>query len=143
MASIHKDLTSALAQMTWQIEPGTFALLGFQQPPTTEDIKLLAQRPAQIIVEEEESTLLIPSAQLPEALLLHPDATVEEDLIWIRFDAPMSWDVVGFLAWISVHFAAANIPIGAVCGFHRDHLFLAQRHEQAARTVLESILPAS
>lgn len=141
MAAIHENLASALAQMRWRVEPGTFALLGFDAAPGASDLELISGPPGQIVAETGQTTLLIRSDRVDEALQRHPDAEVERDLVWIRFDTPMSWDVVGFLALVTGHLAAAGVPIGAVCGFHRDHLFLAQRHEQRARAVLTEILP--
>lgn len=142
MVPIHGNLKSALSQMSWRIEPGTFALLGFETPPTAADFELLSVPPAQIVTEAEQTTLLIPSDRIEEALQRHPEAKIERDLIWVRFDASMSWDVVGFLALVTGHLAAAGIPIGAVCGFRRDHLFLAQGHQERARAVLAKILPS-
>jgi len=141
MATIHDNLASALADMRWRIEPGTFTLLGFSEAPTPEDFALLSAPPAQIIVEEGETSLLIPSERAEEALLRHPGADTEQDLLWVRFEAPMNWDVVGFLALVTGQLAAAGVPIGAVCGFHRDHLFLARQHEASARAVLAEVLP--
>ncbi|MAE77127.1 MAG: hypothetical protein CMJ85_09685 [Planctomycetes bacterium] len=140
MVPTHGNLESALSQMSWRFEPGTFALLGFLAPPSVADLELLSVPPAQIVTEAEQTTLLIPSDRVEEALRRHPEAEVEGDLIWVRFDAPMSWDVVGFLALVTGHFAAAGIPIGAVCGFRRDHLFLARRHQERARAVLTKVL---
>ena len=141
MVDIHDNLNSALADMRWRFEPGTFALLGFPEAPASEDFELLGVPSAQIIVEDGETSLLIPSHRVAEALRRHPDAKVERDLLWVRFEAPMNWDVVGFLALVSGKLAAAGIPIGAVCGFHRDHLFLSRQHEASARAVLREILP--
>ena len=141
MAAIHENLASALAQMRWRVEPGTFALLSFDAAPGAPDLELISGPPGQIVAEAGQTTLLIRSERVDEALQRHPDAEVERDLVWIRFDTPMSWDVVGFLALVTGRLAAAGVPIGAVCGFHRDHLFLAQRHEQRARAVLTEILP--
>ena len=40
----------------------------------------------------------------------------------------MGWELVGFLALVTGRLAAAGVPLGAVCGFQRDHLFVAERH---------------
>ena len=71
----------------------------------------------------------------------HADARSEGPLVWIRFDAPMGWEVVGFLAAVTGALAEAGIPIGAVCGFSRDHLFVHARHEADARKVLAGLFP--
>ena len=54
----------------------------------------------------------------------------------------MSWDVVGFLARVTSALAEGGVPLGAICGFDRDHLFLDERHLERARAILrERICP--
>ena len=125
--------------MTYERLAGRFALLGFARAPQAADLELLGRGPGQVIREGGETTLLIPAETLEAALALHPDANVERDLAWIRFRAPMSWEVVGFLAKVTTAFAAAQIPLGAVCGFSRDHLFIHERFLERAGAVLDSL----
>ena len=82
-------------------------------------------------------------AALPGILERHPDARIEADLLWITFEAPMGWEVVGFLARVTGALAEAGIPIGAVCGYSRDHLFVARRHREQAERVLRSLFPSA
>jgi hypothetical protein len=135
-----QGLDQALKTMRWRVEPGRFSLLGFAEPAVAADLTGLA-RPAQLILEEGETTLLVPSAQAAEVLARHPGAQVEQGLVWIRFEAAMGWEVVGFLALVSGRLAAAGIPIGAVCSYSRDHLFVAEAHLEAARAVLTELFP--
>jgi hypothetical protein len=85
--------------------------------------------------------LLVAEDRIPEVLARHPRARVERDYAWIRFEAPMGWEVVGFLARVTGALAAAAVPLGAVCGFSRDHLFVARRHLPAARATLTRLFP--
>ena len=66
---------------------------------------------------------------------------VERGLVWIRFDAPMGWEVVGFLALVTGRLAEAGVPIGAVCSFSRDHLFVAESYLERTREVLGGLFP--
>ncbi len=136
-----RDLTSALASMAFRVEPGRFALLGFPEPPGGEDLAVLAAPPAQVLREGGETTLLVRAELLAALRARHPAARIEQDLVWIRFEAPMGWDVVGFLARVTSALAAAGVPLGAVCGFSRDHLFLAEAHLPKALQVLRSMFP--
>jgi hypothetical protein len=136
-----RDLDSALANMSFAIEPGRFALVGFPDPPVGEDWALLERAPAQLVRERDETTLLVNEHALEAVLARHPRARVERDLVWIRFEAPMGWEVVGFLARVSGDLARAGVPIGTVCGFSRDHLFIASRHLPTTYSVLERLFP--
>lgn len=139
-----RDLAEALARMRWSLEPGRFALLGFDEAPDAEDLALLAgDAPGQLVVEGGETTLLLPEARVDTLLARRPDARVERDLCWIRFEADMGWEVVGFLAHVTTALASAGVPLGAVCGYSRDHLFVAARHLEAAGRTLDALLGAS
>lgn len=135
-----RTLDEALAVMTWRVETGRFALIGFGEEPGAADLEAL-EPPAQLVREPDETTLLVRADRAAEVLARHPGARVERDLAWIRFESAMGWDVVGFLARVTGALAAAGVPIGAVCGFSRDHLFVAERHLAAAREALARIVP--
>ncbi|TDJ80006.1 MAG: ACT domain-containing protein [Planctomycetota bacterium] len=126
--------------MSFRVEPGRFALAGFPEPPAPADFAALAP-PAQMIREADETSLLITEGRLPGLLARHPSARVERGLVWIRFDAPMGWEVVGFLALVTGRLASAGVPIGAVCGYSRDHLFVAERYLERTRAVLAELFP--
>ena len=136
-----RDLAEALAGMTFRVEEGGFALLGFPEPPTPGDLYALDRPPAQVVREGGETSLLVREELLPDVLSRHPDARAECDLRWIRFEAPMGWEVVGFLARVTTALAAAGVPLGAVCGFSRDHLFVAEPHLETALGVLRRLFP--
>jgi hypothetical protein len=51
----------------------------------------------------------------------------------------MAWELVGFLALVSGALASAGVPIGAVCGFSRDHLFVARPFLPATLRTLERL----
>lgn len=136
----HNDLSSALAGMRWRLEPGRFALCALPAPPGAEALALLAAlAPAALVHEADETTLLVPEGRLAALRARWPEARVEEGLRWVRFEAPMAWDLVGFLAHVTGRLAAAGVPLGVVCGFRRDHVFVAERFLPAARRALEEL----
>lgn len=135
-----RDLDQALAAMTWTRLAGRFALVGFPGPPGAAELELL-EPPAQLVREEDETTVLLREEHLEALLARRPGARVERDLAWIRFEAPMGWEVVGFLARVCTELAAEGVPIGAVCSYARDHLFVARAHLERAERVLERLFP--
>ena len=138
------SLSAALRRMSWEVEPGSFALVGFQAPPRTEDLGVLeGAGPCQFVSEGGETTLLVRAELLEPILARHPGAQVQRELCWIRFRAPMGWEVVGFLALVSRALADAGVPLGAVCGYSRDHLFVARRHLEQASAALAELFPRS
>jgi hypothetical protein len=137
-----RDLEEALARMRFRLEGGRFWLLGFTEDPLPEDLAALTGSAAgQLIREGGETTLLLCEQAARAAHGRHPGARVERDLVWIRFEAPMGWELVGFLARVTTHLAAAGVPLGAVCGYSRDHLFVAARHLERARAALAELFP--
>ncbi|MFN0006361.1 MAG: hypothetical protein ACKVXR_00510 [Planctomycetota bacterium] len=125
--------------MTFTVEHDEFHLIGFPEAPAREDFGALEDPPAQIIRESDETTILVRAEAAVEILARHPGARVERDLAWIRFETPMAWELVGFLALVTGELGRAGVPIGAVCGYRRDHLFVARRFLPAARKALESL----
>ncbi|MEM9382360.1 MAG: ACT domain-containing protein [Planctomycetota bacterium] len=140
MAEPARRLDEALDAMRWVEVDGRFAIVGVDGPPAAEDLEDLAP-PSQVVTEEDETTLLVREDRLPGLLERRPGARVERDLVWFTFQAPMGWEVVGFLARVTAALADEGVPLGAVCGFHRDHLFVPARHRDRARRVLARLFP--
>ena len=128
--------------MSFAVEPGSFALVGVEGPPLPEDLALLTP-PAQLIHEVDETSFLVREESLEVLLAAHPAARIERGLRWVRFESPMGWEVVGFLARVTGELAAAEVPIGAVCGYSRDHLFVADRYLERTRACLARMFPES
>ncbi len=136
-----RSLSEALSQMTWRVEPGRFALVGFEGGPRVEDLALLGRAPAQIVREPEGTTLLVHEDAVEGVLERHSGAKLERSLAWIRFSAAMDWELVGFLAHVTGALAEAGVPVGCVCSFDRDHLFVAEVHLARAVEVLKGLFP--
>lgn len=131
-------LEEAQGSMRWRVDPGRYALAGFKEAPTAADLQLIGDT-GQLIREGGETTLLVANSHVPRLLELHPRMVLEEDLLWVRFEGAMDWQLVGFLALVTGKLAEAGIPIGAICGFSRDHLFIAERFQVKSREVLEEL----
>jgi uncharacterized protein len=141
-AEAARALSEARARMRWRVLPGRYALLGFAESPDAADLAFLGGNgPAQVVREGGETTLLVPEAALDAALAAHPSARAQRGLAWIRFELPMDWELVGFLALVTGALAAEGVPLGAVCGYSRDHLFVAEPHLERARAALARLFP--
>ena len=136
------SLSEALRGTTWRVESGRFALVGFPEGPRVEDLALLGRAPSQIIREEEGTTLLFREDALEGVLERHPEARIERGLAWIRFSMEMDWELVGFLAHVTKALAERGVPVGCVCTFDRDHLFVAESYLEEATQVLGGLFPA-
>lgn len=137
--------------MHWSIEQGTYQLAVFPRtragatlaPEALEALGTLEELGgyAQVTFEPDAVTVLACEGALRPLLAASPGARVEGDLAWIRFAAPMGWELVGFLAFVTARFAQAGIPLGAVCSFDHDHLFVARRYLPGVRDVLAELFP--
>ena len=137
---IARTLAKAKASMHWSLESGTFALLGFPEPPLGLDLAVLTGAgPAQVIREGGETTVLARLEDCAAILERHPAARREDPLVWIRFELAMDWELVGFLALVTGALAQAGVPLGAICGFSRDHLFVARQHSHRTAEVLTEL----
>jgi hypothetical protein len=132
-------LAQALRRMGFERLPGWFCLVAFDEPPGPADLALAADDPMQLVREGGETTLLVRRERLAGLLGRHPGARVQTDLAWIRFESAMDWELVGFLALVTSRLAEAGVPLGAVCGYSRDHLFVGREHLARALEVLSEL----
>lgn len=133
------SLSEALEGTSWREEGGRFVLVGFSGGPRVEDLALLGRAPSQIVREEEGTTILVSEDAIDAVVERHPDARVVRGLVWIRFSMAMDWDLVGFLAHVTKALAEAGVPVGCVCTFDRDHLFVSEEHLERAAEVLDDL----
>jgi len=133
-----QELEEALARMRWSIEPEAFSLASFPRH-LAPDLALDLGPHAQVTFEPEEVTVLAASTALVPLLTRFPEGKVEADLAWIRFETAMAWDVVGFLALVCSRLARVGVPLGAICSFDRDHLFVARRYLERVGPVLDDL----
>ena len=136
-----RNLDEALAGMSYSLDPGTFVLVGFADEPGPLDLAALREAPSQLIREAGETSMLVRKEALAGLRSRHLDLRSEGPLLWIRFDSPMGWEVVGFLARVTEAMASAGIPIGAVCSYSRDHLFVNTKYEAAVLRTLSRLFP--
>ena len=130
-----------LAATRLTVHPDLFVLAGInpaarQQVET--DLSQIRSQVFQYIAEPDVLTLLLPQPDWRAVAANYPGAETTGLLRLFTFSAAMEWEVVGFLAAVAGLLAAAEIPLGAVCGYYRDHLFIAQPFAAAAENVLRT-----
>jgi len=136
-------LAQALATMRFRVRPETFTVVGLPRSGVAAARAAVAgagpDDVAQLTVEPDVITVVAREG-LADSLAREPGARVERGWRVVTFDTPMVFDVVGFLAKATGVLADAGVPLCAICGFDRDHLFLRAEHLEAARAALRAHL---
>ena len=142
-ASGNTPIEQILARTELTIRPQEFLLIGLEhahRPRLETDLAHINSDFFQYIVEPDMLTLLLDSNDWASLSHHYPEAKVEGPLRVFTFTVAMDWDVVGFLAVVTGLLARAGIPLGAVCGYYRDHLFISVEYAAHAEAVLRAEL---
>jgi hypothetical protein len=134
-------LTAILARTELTVHPAEFMLVGLnpvERGQIETQLSGLTGELWQYIVEPDVLTLLLNCHDWTRLASAYPQAQVTGPLRLFSFSVAMDWDVVGFLAAVTGLLAGAGVPLGAVCGYYRDHLFIAVEHAARAEAVLRS-----
>jgi len=89
-----------------------------------------------IFRDPREVTLLLQEDDLLRIRHVARDARVERGFRMLTFDLELPWNVVGYLARVTEILAAAQIPVGALSSFSRDHILVKQEDLGKALRVL-------
>ena len=95
-----------------------------------------ADVPFMIFRDPREVTLLLQEDDLLRIRHVARDARVERGFRMLTFDLELPWNVVGYLAQVTEILAAAQIPVGALSSFSRDHILVKQEDLGKALRVL-------
>jgi hypothetical protein len=135
------DAPDLLKNTSVEVSPETFFLVSLR----FEDwLKLLenpelsprGSAPFMILRDALEVTLLIDEIDYGTIRHAVRNAKIEGGFRLVTFNIELDWEVIGYLALISKILAEAQIPIGAVSAFSRDHLLIKQEHLPKALKVL-------
>ncbi len=139
-------ISAILAQTELLIHPDSFMLVGLslaERSRIERDLQYIRSDFFQYIVEPDVVTLLLDEDSWELLSRRYPEARLQGPLNLFTFSLAMDWEVVGFLAAITSVLAEAGIPLGAVCGYDRDHLFIAaeytSRAEKSLRAEMERV----
>ena len=123
------------------VSPETFYLIGLRH----EDWRRLLENPElsprgaapfMVLKDEHEVTLLLDEVDWRTARHAARDARVEGGFRLLTFDIELDWNVVGFLARVTEILSEANVSVGALSAFSRDHLLIKQDDLGTALRVL-------
>ena len=124
-----------------EVAPETFILLSLRFEDWLEllqspELSPRGGAPFMVLRDRHEVTLLLDEIDYTTVRHALRDAKTEGGFRLVTFDLELDWNVVGFFAEIARILAAAEIPIGALSAFSRDHLFIKQEHLPKALKVL-------
>lgn len=136
-----ENITELLRRTKIEVAPESFFLLSL---PREEWLKLLENpelsprmsAPFMIFSDRREITLLLDEVDFGTIRHAVRDAKTEGNFRLLTFDVKLDWNVVGYFAEISRILAEAEIPIGALSAFSRDHLLVKQTDLAKALNVL-------
>src|SRR5437764_3748848 len=89
-----------------------------------------------LLKDEHEVTLLLDEIDWRTMRHAVRDARVEGGFRLLTFDIELDWNVVGFLARVTEILSEANVSVGALSAFSRDHLLIKQDDLGTALRVL-------
>ncbi len=134
-----------MGRMRFRVRPGRYALVSL--PASEADradsfLPKVGEGFAHCVSEPGTATLLLLERRLPRSLRRWKGWRVQRGFRVISFETPMEWTVVGFLARVTGALAEAGVPVGVVCSFDFDHVFVpAGRLKEARRAIARALRP--
>jgi hypothetical protein len=136
-------LPAILRTMRWRVRPERLTLVGIDSRELFVALRLLGALTGtfwQVSVEPGLVTLVLDESDWRDLRPAFPRAEVTRDYRAISFEVDLPPDLVGFMAVLSGALAEAQVPLLAVCTFHRDHLLVREadltRAEEAIRALV-------
>ncbi|MFN2453068.1 MAG: ACT domain-containing protein [Pyrinomonadaceae bacterium] len=133
--SINEQPTASVAELLARakvsVAPDTFFLIGLRPEDWArllENPKLSprADAPFMLLRDAHDVTLLLTETDWRTMRHAAREARIEGDFRLLTFDVELDWNVVGFLARVTEILAEANVAVGALSAFSRDHLLIKQ-----------------
>ena len=125
------DVTELLRQTRVEVAPATYFLVGlrheeWQRLLENPELSPRGSAPYMLLRDSTEVTLLLDETDWQTMRHAARDARVEGGFRLLTLDIELGWSVVGYLSRVTAILAAANIPVGALSAFSRDHLLIKQ-----------------
>lgn len=133
--------TELLKNTRVEIAPESFFLVSLRFEDwlkllETPELSPRGTAPFMILRDLHEVTLLLDEVDFSTVRHAIRDAKTEGAFRLMTFNMQMDWNVVGYFALISQILAEAEIPIGALSAFSRDHILIKQEYLASALKVL-------
>ena len=125
------DANELLRRTRVEVAPATFFLVGLRLEEwkrllESPELSPRADAPFMLLRDAYEVTLLLEEEDWRTMRHAARDARVEGGFRLVTLDIELGWQVVGYLARVTEILAAANVPVGALSAFSRDHLLVKQ-----------------
>ncbi|HEX8422587.1 MAG TPA: ACT domain-containing protein [Pyrinomonadaceae bacterium] len=128
----HKETAAELLRRTKvEVAPATFVLVGMRHEDWSRLLEQpeLSPRPSvpfMLLRDAREVTLLLEEEDWLTMRHAVREARVEGGWRLLTLDIELGWNVTGYLALVTEILAAAQVPLGALTAFSRDHLLVKQ-----------------
>ena len=114
-----------------EVAPATFVLVGLRHEDWSRlleqpELSPRASVPFMLLRDTNEVTLLLEEEDWLVMRHAVREARVERGWRLVTLDLELGWNVTGYLARVTEILAAANVPIGVLTAFSRDHLLIKQ-----------------
>jgi uncharacterized protein len=135
------SVTELLRRTSIQVAPATYVLAGlshqaWQRLLENPELSPRAEAPFMIMRDAFEVTLLLETEDWQRIRHAARDAKFESGYRLVTFDLELPWTTIGYLARVTEILAMAQISVGALSSFSRDHLLIKQEDLGKALRVL-------
>ena len=133
MPAVQNDsVTQLLSQTRIEVAPATYVIVGithhdWERLLESPELSPNARAPFMVFRDAKEVTLVIENDDWQRIRHAVRDARVESDYRLITLDVVLPWNVVGYIAQVAKILADANISVGVLSSFSRDHLLIKQQ----------------
>ena len=135
------DVTELLRRTRVEVAPAIYFLIGlghaeWERLLENPELSPRGLAPYMLLRDEHEVTLLLDEVDWQTMRHAARDARVEGGFRLVTLNIELGWNVVGYLARVTEILAAANLSVGALSAFSRDHLLIKQDDLATALRVL-------
>ncbi len=141
LPTAEKTVSDLLRETRVEVAPATYALMGLSHQDWARLLENpeLSPRPDALFMvfrDAREVTLLIDEDDWERIRYALRDVKAERGFRILTFDIELPWNLVGYLARVTEILARAEISVGALSSFSRDHLLIKQEDLGKALQVL-------
>ena len=136
-----QDAAELLSRTRVEVAPETYTLVSLRHEDWARvlenpELSPRGDAPYMLLSDKHEVTLLLDETDWRTMRHAARDAKVEGGFRLITLDIELGWNVVGYLARVTAILAEANVSVGAMSAFSRDHLLIKQDDLAAALRAL-------
>ena len=136
-----EKILSLLRKTKVEIAPETFVLISlshenYRRLLENPELSPRGTAPFMLLADKYETTMLLDAVDWQTMRHAARDAKIESNFRLLTFSIELDWSVVGFLAFVANVLAEANVSVGAVSAFSRDHLLIKQEDLPRALNIL-------